>query len=84
MVLDAKGWAQMLPEDALSQSAKYLYGIRRTRDPRTVPAFAGVDLVTCASPAGLSGGDLARVAVSGATPTVKLTVNLTVAVTAHH
>ena len=41
MVLDAKGWAQMLPEDALSQSAKYLYGIRRTRDPRTVPAFAG-------------------------------------------
>src|SRR5690242_20316686 len=29
MVLDAEGWGLMRPEDVLTQSAKYLYGIRR-------------------------------------------------------
>jgi hypothetical protein len=69
MVLDAKAWAQMLPEDVLTQSAKYLYGIRRTRDVLAVPALAGVGLVTCARPPSVSGGELAKVAVSCATPT---------------
>lgn len=69
MVLDAKAWARMLPEDVLAQSAKYLYGIRRTREVLTVPALAGVDLVTCAQPPSISGSDLAKVAVTGATPT---------------
>lgn len=69
MVLDAKAWAQMLPEDVLAQSAKYLYGIRRTSDMRSAPALAGVDLVTCARSPSVSGGDLAKVGVSNATPT---------------
>ena len=69
MVLDAKAWAQMLPEDVLAQSAKYLYGIRRASYMRSVPALAGVDLVTCARPPSISGGDLAKVGVSCATPT---------------
>jgi hypothetical protein len=69
MLLDAKSWAHMLPEDILTQSAKYLYGIRRTRDVIAVPALAGVDLVTCARPLSISGGELAKVAVSTATPT---------------
>src|SRR5690242_12391331 len=69
MVLDAKAWAQMLPEDVLTQSAKYLYGIRRVSDVAAVPALAGVDLVTCAQPPGVPAGDSARVAVNGATPT---------------
>jgi hypothetical protein len=68
-VIDAKAWAQMLPEDALTQSAKYLYGIRRNCDVLAVPAIAGVDLVTCAQPPSVVGGELAKVTVSGATPT---------------
>ncbi len=52
LVLDAKAWAQMLPEDVLAQSAKYLYGIRRSRNAHAVPALAGVDLVTCATAQG--------------------------------
>jgi hypothetical protein len=70
MVLDAKAWAEMSPEGALTQSSKYLYGIRRTTDMRTVPALAGIDLVTCARPPTISSGDLAKVAINSATPTV--------------
>lgn len=69
MILDAKAWAQMLPEDVLTQSAKYLYGIRRADNLATVPALAGVDLVTCARPPTISGNDLTKVSVRGATPT---------------
>ncbi len=69
MMLDAKAWAQMLPEDVLTQSAKYLYGIRRSSDVAAVPAVAGVDLMTCAQPPSVVGGELAKVAVCGATPT---------------
>ena len=69
MALDAKAWAQMLPEDALSQSAKYLYGIRRAREASVVPALTGVDLVTCARSPSITAGDLAKVVVSSATPT---------------
>jgi hypothetical protein len=69
MVLDAKAWAKMLPEDALAQSAKYLYGIRRTRDVHVVPTLAGVDLVTCARSPRIVGGELAKVVVTSATPT---------------
>lgn len=68
-VLDAKAWAQMLPQDALTQSAKYLYGIRRKTDMPTVPALVGVDLVTCAEAPSVVGHELARVAVDSATPT---------------
>lgn len=68
-VLDAKSWAQLFPEDALTQSAKYLYGLRRVSDPGTVPALTGVDLVTCAWPPSVAGADLARVQVMNATPT---------------
>jgi hypothetical protein len=68
-VVDAKAWAQMLPEDVLTQSAKYLYGIRRSSDVLAVPALAGVDLVTCAQPPMVVGSELVKVAVSGATPT---------------
>jgi hypothetical protein len=70
MVLDAKSWARMLPEDALAQSAKYLYGIRRTDDISAVPALAGVDLVTCAPSPNVRGADSVRIAVATATPTV--------------
>jgi hypothetical protein len=69
-ILDAKAWAQMLPEDVLTQSAKYLYGIRRSGEVRAVPALAGVDLVTCAVSPSISARELAKVAVSSATPTV--------------
>jgi hypothetical protein len=68
-VLDAKSWATMLPENALEQSAKYLYGIRRADEPALVPALAGVDLVTCAISPRLSAPGLARVHVNTATPT---------------
>lgn len=70
MVLDAKSWARMLPEDALAQSAKYLYGIRRLHDVAAVPALAGVDLVTCAPAPNVHGSDAVRIAVATATPTV--------------
>lgn len=69
MILDAKAWAVMLPEDALSQCAKYLYGIRRQDDAGLVPSIAGVDLVTCALRPAMSHEDLARVHVVTATPT---------------
>lgn len=69
MVLDAKAWAGMLPEDALAQSAKYLYGIRRSSDPNSVPALAGVHLVTCARQPALSETEMAKVHVTTATPT---------------
>ncbi|MGK2874733.1 MAG: hypothetical protein ACSLEW_03710 [Nocardioides sp.] len=68
-VLDAKSWAQMLPEQALEQSAKYLYGIRRESDVLQVSAIAGVDLVTCAPPPTAPRTAASRVRVLGATPT---------------
>jgi hypothetical protein len=68
-VLDAKAWAAIMPEGVLMQSAKYLYGIRRTRDAMTVPAIAGVDLVTCAPEPSVPGSDQAKVMVTTATPT---------------
>lgn len=68
-VIDAKSWASMLPEQALEQSAKYLYGIRRSDDPTLVPAVAGVDLVTCAVAPRIGASDVSRVRVVSATPT---------------
>lgn len=68
-VLDAKSWALMLPEQALEQSAKYLYGIRRETNVRQVPAITGVDLVTCAPPPTAPRTDASLVRVLGATPT---------------
>lgn len=68
-VLDAKSCAQMLPEQALEQSAKYLYGIRRETDVLQVPAIAGVDLVTCASAPTTPRPDASLVRVLSATPT---------------
>jgi hypothetical protein len=70
--LDAKAWRLLLPEDALTQSAKYLYGIRRVSEPDTVPALAGVDLVTCAHAPAVHAGELARIGVVTATPTAGL------------
>lgn len=72
-VLDAKAWKTMLPEDALSQSAKYLYGIRRIANPDAIPVLAGVDLVTCAHAPSLHDSQLARIGVVTATPTRGLT-----------
>jgi len=68
-VFDAKAWAELPPEAALEQSAKYLYGIRRSSDPATVPILASVDLVTCAPAPNLLEEALARVRVTTATPT---------------
>jgi hypothetical protein len=68
-ILDAKAWASLLPADALSQSAKYLYGIRRVVDPEATPAVTSVNLVTCAFAPPLTRPDLARVRVLSATPT---------------
>ncbi|MFT3714404.1 MAG: hypothetical protein QM774_00225 [Gordonia sp. (in: high G+C Gram-positive bacteria)] len=68
-VIDAKSWASMLPEQALEQSAKYLYGIRRSDDPALVPAVSGVDLVTCAVAPRIGASDISRVRVLSATPT---------------
>lgn len=71
-VLDAKSWASMLPEQALEQSAKYLYGIRRADDLQAVPAVACVDLVTCAAAPSIGSSDVSRVHVVSATPTTGL------------
>lgn len=68
-VLDAKSWAIMLPEDALAQSAKYLYGLRRIDDLPETPAICGVDLVTSAVPPVAPHTEVSRVRVLGATPT---------------
>lgn len=68
-VIDAKSWASMLPEQVLEESAKYLYGIRRSDDPTCVPAVAGVDLVTCAVAPRIGASEVSRVRVISATPT---------------
>ncbi len=68
-VIDAKSWALMLPEQALEQSAKYLYGIRRETTAKHVPAITGVDLVTCALPPTAPRVDISRLRVLVATPT---------------
>lgn len=69
-ILDAKSWAQMLPEEALAQSAKYLYGLRRDSDRQSVPAICGVELVTCAHPPRITDSSLTKIHVTSATPTV--------------
>lgn len=69
-LLDAKAWAQMLPEDVLMQAAKYLYGVRREHDVHSMPAVVGVELVTCAQPPSVSDKYLAKLSVTTATPTI--------------
>ncbi len=69
LALDAKAWHTLLPDDALSESAKYLYGIRRSGEPAGVPALAGVQLVTCAPRPHVHDADVASVWVTTATPT---------------
>jgi len=68
-ILDAKSWAVLLPEQALEQSAKYLYGIRRSAENLRVPAITGVDLVTCAGARMPPSPELSRVRVTTSTPT---------------
>jgi hypothetical protein len=68
-ILDAKSWSQMLPEQALEQSAKYLYGIRRESQMTRVPAITGVDLVTCAPLPTTFQPEISLVSVINATPT---------------
>lgn len=68
-VLDAKAWTAIMPDGVLVQSTKYLWGIRRVPAPGAVPALARVDLITCAPPPDVSDSDIARVAVTTATPT---------------
>lgn len=69
MAFDAKAWFRMQAEDVLAQSAKYLYGIRRTDDPDAVPVLAGVELVTCAPAPDVAGANEVRIAVTRSTPT---------------
>ena len=73
-IIDAKSWESMLPEQALEQSAKYLYGIRYVDEPDLVPAMAGVDLITCAAPPAIGNSDASLVHVISATPTRGLEV----------
>ena len=67
-VLDAKAWAKMLPEDVLSESAKYLYGIRRVGSDR-VPAITSVHIVSCAARPQIPSADDAKIGFVHATPT---------------
>lgn len=73
-VLDAKSWNSLTPEQALEQSAKYLYGIRSDGARGQVPAITGVDLVTCAPAPTLAHLDVAAVRVLTATPTQSTTL----------
>lgn len=68
-VLDAKAWSGMLPEDALTQSAKYLWAIRSASDPHRVPTACAVDLVTSALRPALQNQALGMIEVTSATPT---------------
>jgi hypothetical protein len=72
LALDAKAWSSMQAEDALSQSAKYLYGIRRADDIESVPALASVNLVTSAIRPSLHATTIAAIDVMTATPTAGL------------
>lgn len=67
-VLDAKAWVKMLPEDVLSESAKYLYGIRRVGSDR-VPAITSVHIVSCAARPQLPSAADAKISFVHATPT---------------
>ncbi|HEX4058051.1 MAG TPA: hypothetical protein VHX87_07025 [Galbitalea sp.] len=67
-VLDAKAWVKMLPEDVLSETAKYLYGIRRMGSDQ-LPAIASVQIVSCAPQPNLMEADDAKVGFVHATPT---------------
>lgn len=68
-VLDAKAWTQMLPEDVLSESAKYLYGIRREGSEQ-IPAVTSVHIVSCALRPNLASAEDARIGFVRATPTL--------------
>lgn len=68
-VFDAKAWVKMLPEDVLSESAKYLYGLRRIGSEQ-VPAIASVHLVSCAPRPRLPDAADARIGYVHATPTL--------------
>lgn len=72
-VLDAKAWAHMLPEEALTESAKYLYGVRRIDDD-SLPAIASVCLVSCALKPDMPDHADARIDFVWATPTVGVDV----------
>lgn len=70
-VFDAKAWSTMQSEDALSEAAKYLYGIRffLEDDRSTVPVIERVELVTSAKTPPVSSSDVARIGVITSTPT---------------
>lgn len=70
-VLDAKAWTSMQAEQALSESAKYLYGIRSTTEGEQslVPVLHSVTLVTSALAPVLTEAVLARLDVVTAVPT---------------
>lgn len=68
-VLDAKAWTQMRSEQVLSESAKYLYGLRRTDDD-TLPALMSVCLVSCAPKPEMPDSVDAKVDFVWATPTL--------------
>lgn len=67
-VLDAKAWVKMLPEDVLSETAKYLYGIRRVGS-EALPAIASAHIVSCATRPSLPDAADAHVDFVTATPT---------------
>ncbi|MBX3098595.1 MAG: hypothetical protein KF761_03365 [Salinibacterium sp.] len=67
--IDAKAWAKMLPEDVLTQGAKYLYGIRRHPDKAIVPALSSALIVTSAVRPHAIESDLAKLHVVRSTPT---------------
>jgi hypothetical protein len=71
--IDAKAWAKMLPEDVLTQGAKYLYGLRRHPDRAIVPALSSVLIVTSAVRPRTIEADLAKLHVVRSTPTAEPT-----------
>jgi len=68
-VLDAKAWSRMMPEDVLSECAKYLYGLRRIGSDR-LPSIASVSLVSCSPSPGLPDASEVKVGFVHATPTI--------------
>lgn len=67
-VLDAKAWAKILPEEVLSESAKYLYGIRRENTDQ-VPVITSVHIVSCAARPHMPSAADAKIGFVHATPT---------------
>lgn len=72
VVLDAKAWSSIESEEVLSETAKYLYGIRYfLEDNRNeVPVVSHAQLFTCAMSPTISSGDAARLGVTTSTPTL--------------